>query len=61
MLATGPVLSALVIVGLIVLIALGKVQADVGVPIIVALAGVHAGATINQPSAPSQPPGNIHE
>lgn len=53
------VVSLTSLVGLIVLIALGKLTADVGVPIIAALAGVHIGSgTILAASAPPvAPPG----
>lgn len=39
--------SAVTIVGLIVLIALGKLQAADGLPLIAALAGTHLGAAVS--------------
>ena len=39
-------LPVLTLVGVFVCIILGKITADVGVPVIVAIAGVHAGAAV---------------
>lgn len=55
------VLSALAVVGLIVLVALHDVAGNVAVPVIVGLVGVHTGAAISSPtvvpSPPDTPPG----
>lgn len=49
---TGYIISSAVvvvtIVGLVVLIALGKISASDGLPLIGALAGVHGGATLTR-------------
>ena len=47
--------SVIALVGLIVLVALGKVSADVGVPLIAALGGAHVGASaaLSTPPAPA--------
>ena len=47
-------IPVVVIVGLIVLVALKKVDANVAVPIIIGLAGVHTGASITN-NATSNP------
>ena len=51
-------IPVLALVGLVVLVALGKVSANVGIPLIVAIAGVHTGATIATPNGnrPPRPP-----
>ena len=50
-------LPLIVVIGLIVLVALGKVTADVAVPIIAGLAGVHLGANATiPPSTGGKPP-----
>lgn len=43
-------LSVLVVVGLIVLVAMGKVPSDVGVPIIATIGGVHVGGQLSSPT-----------
>lgn len=44
------IISLVALVGLIVLIAMGKLTADVGLPVITAIAGVHVGAGISNNS-----------
>ena len=50
-LATVLVIPLVVVVGLFVLIALGKLDASVGVPIIATIGGVHGGAVIANSSS----------
>lgn len=44
------------IVAIVVLIALDKITGNVGLPIIVAIAGVHVGAALNNPTVVTVPP-----
>lgn len=46
----GYVTSILAIVGLFVLIAIGKLDANVGIPLVAAIVGVHGGAAITNNS-----------
>lgn len=50
------VVSLVALIGLIVLIALKDVSSSVGVPVIVAIAGVHLGANISSNGSTPTPP-----
>lgn len=49
-------ISVLALIGLIVLVAMGKVDSAVALPVIVGLAGVHIGANISTPPSTPTPP-----
>lgn len=49
------VVTLVIIVGIIVLMALGKVAISAGLPIIAALGGLHVGVNVSGSTAPSAP------